>query len=224
MPVNDPTPAPKPLAAPFPVVEIFESLQGEGYNTGKRAVFVRFGGCNLTCPWCDTDHARFDWLDIESILARVAAFAPRAVVVTGGEPVAQPGLGLVLDRFKERGYWIGLETNGLLALPEAWAARIDYVSASPKACFAARYEDHRMVRRADEVRIVVESGIEGGIEAFCRDMRRQIESPRFYLAPREWEGRFNWDETIRLLGTLNEELRAGKWRLSVQTHKLAGIR
>jgi len=204
----------------YPVVEIFESVQGEGYNTGKEAVFLRFGGCNLACPWCDTQYQVFGTLDEETIVARVAASRAKALVLTGGEPFIQEGLEPLLVRFKDLGYWIGVETNGLQAPPPAWLRRIDYVAVSPKALYADLYDDERMVRRADEVRIVVD----GDTRAFCRDMRDRIEAAHYFLSPCERGGVFNVEETVRLLGVLNRGRRDGKWLLSLQTHKLSGLR
>jgi organic radical activating enzyme len=100
----------------YPVVEIFESVQGEGYNTGREAVFLRFGGCDLNCPWGDTDWRTFEPLDADAIAARVSAFKTKALIVTGGEPFIQDDLGPLLGRFKDLGYWIAAETNGLTAL------------------------------------------------------------------------------------------------------------
>jgi len=207
-------------AAPhYPVVEIFESVQGEGIHTGKPVVFVRFGRCNLACPWCDTDFRQFQMLDAEAILAQVAAFTPRAVILTGGEPFIQKRLDFLLTQFTELGYWIGVETNGLRRPPAAWVRQIDHVAVSPKACYATRYADTRMMRRADEVRIVVD----GDAGDFCRDMRRRIRAAHYFLSPCERGGVCNVEATIRLLGTLNCGRRSGHWLLSLQTHKLAGL-
>lgn len=204
----------------FPVVEIFASVQGEGYHTGKPVVFVRFGRCNLACAWCDTDHGRYELLDDLTIVARVAALGLKAVILTGGEPFIQQNLGVLLARFKNLGYWIGAETNGLQRLPPAWRRMFDYVSVSPKARFAAQYDDARMVRRAEEVRIVVD----GDVQPFCREMRRRIRAAHYFLSPCERRGVFNVEATIRLLGALNQRVRGDHWLLSFQTHKLAGIR
>ena len=204
----------------YPVVEIFESVQGEGYNTGKEVVFLRFGGCNLACLWCDTQYQVFETLDEEAIVAQVTAFRPKALVLTGGEPLIQEGLEPLLVRFKDLGYWIGAETNGLQAPPQEWLRRLDYVAVSPKALYADLYDDERMMRRADEVRIVVD----GDVRAFCRDMRDRIEAAHYFLSPCERDGAFNVEETVRLLGVLNRGRRDGKWLLSLQTHKLAGLR
>jgi organic radical activating enzyme len=140
--------------------------------------------------------------------------------VTGGEPFIQEGLGGLLERFKELGYWIGAETNGLVAPPQEWARRIDYVAVSPKALYAELYDDETMVRRADEVRIVVD----GDARAFCEAMRDRIEAEHYFLSPCERDGGVNVEETVRLLGVLNRSRRRGKWLLSVQAHKLGHFR
>lgn len=204
----------------YPVVEIFESLQGEGYNTGQRMVFVRFGGCNLACPWCDTDFRDYAMLGGTDLLSRVTAFGVRSVLLTGGEPMIQKELGVLLSDLKDAGFWIGVETNGLLAPPPDWKRRIDYLTVSPKAMYAELYDDGSMVREADEVRIVAD----GEARAFCEDMRARIDARRYYISPCEREGVFNIAESVRLLGELNRGRAGGKWRLSLQTHKLAGFR
>ena len=204
----------------YPVVEIFESLQGEGYNTGKPVVFLRFGRCNLACPWCDTPYGAYEMLEEDAVVARVAAFRCRALVVTGGEPLIQEGLGALLSRLKDLGYWIAVETNGLERPPEEWLRRIDYMAVSPKALYEALYDDERMVTAADEVRVVVD----GDVQAFCVSMRDRIAAERYYLSPCERDGGTNVEETVRLLGMLNRSRKTNKWLLSFQTHKLAGLR
>ena len=74
----------------YGLVEIFESLQGEGRNTGRPCVFVRFAGCNLACPWCDTDTSRRFALSRDDLLAEVRMFRAKNVILTGGEPTIQP--------------------------------------------------------------------------------------------------------------------------------------
>ena len=203
----------------YQVAEVFESLQGEGYNVGMAAVFLRFGRCNLACPWCDTAHDVYGTLDGDAVVARVTAFRAKNLIVTGGEPFLQEGLGALLARFKALGYWIGIETNGLLAPPQEWLRHIDYMAVSPKARVAERYLDTQMVRRADEVRIVVD----GDVRAFCVAMRLRIRAAHYFLSPCERDGVHNIEETVRLLGVLNHGWRDGKWLLSLQTHKLGGF-
>ena len=195
----------------YPVVEIFESLQGEGYNIGKEVVFLRFGRCNLACLWCDTDFAKYEMLDEDTVVARVTALKPKALILTGGEPFIQDGLEALLIRFKDLGYWIGAETNGLVAPPRTCMRRIDYVAVSPKALYAALYDDERMVTRADEVRIVVD----GDVLEFCEEMRNRIDASNYFLSPCEKGGAFNVEDAVRLLGSLNRGRRYGKWLLSL---------
>ncbi len=89
----------------FPIVEIFESLQGEGFNTGMPAIFVRFGKCNLTCPWCDTNYNQFEQWTLSDILAKVRDYSAKNVIITGGEPTIQPNLSLLLNQLKKEGYF-----------------------------------------------------------------------------------------------------------------------
>jgi len=205
----------------FPVVEIFHSLQGEGANTGLACTFLRLGGCNLACDWCDTDWLTSRPLPLSELVYAVQRLAGKRLIITGGEPLIHPHVTALLARFKEAGYWVAIETNATLALTAEQAALIDYVSASPKAAFAARYGAHQMLRRANEVRIPVD----GRIEAFCRDMRQRIQAEHYYLSPCERNGIFNIEESVRLLARLNEGMPySDVWGLSLQTHKLAGFR
>ncbi|NLL83014.1 MAG: 7-carboxy-7-deazaguanine synthase QueE [Lentisphaerae bacterium] len=204
----------------FRVIEIFESLQGEGANTGMPVVFLRLAGCNLACPWCDTDQSKFEMLTANQVIEQITAFNVKAVIVTGGEPTIHTGLEEVLTRLKGRGYWLGLETNGMERPPLTWVGLFDYVAVSPKAMFSPLYDDDQMIGEADEVRIVVD----GDVGEFCREIRNRIKAAYYFLSPCERGGEFNIKETIELLGQLNAGHRSGRWLLSLQTHKLAGFR
>ena len=92
----------------YPLVEIFDSLQGEGRNTGRPVVFVRFAGCNLACPWCDTDVAKRFALSCEDLLAEVKTYRTKSVVLTGGEPTIQVGMPELVAALKAEGYWIAV--------------------------------------------------------------------------------------------------------------------
>ena len=87
----------------YPLVEIFESLQGEGRNTGRPVVFVRFAGCNLSCPWCDTDVSRRFALSLEELVAEVKSFRAKSVILTGGEPTVQEGMPELVDALMSAG-------------------------------------------------------------------------------------------------------------------------
>lgn len=98
------------------ITEIFYSLQGETSRMGLPTVFVRLTGCPLRCRYCDTDYAFSGGqsMDIEKILDEVAAFSPRYVTVTGGEPLAQAGCPVLLTTLCDTGYSVSLETGGAL--------------------------------------------------------------------------------------------------------------
>ncbi|HEB5631493.1 TPA: 7-carboxy-7-deazaguanine synthase QueE [Mannheimia haemolytica] len=198
----------------FPIFEIFESLQGEGFNTGMPAIFVRFGKCNLTCPWCDTNYNQFEQWTLSDILAKVRSYSAKNVIITGGEPTIQPNLSLLLEQFKKEGYFLAIETNGLKEVP----AQIDYIATSPKRMYQEKYQ-RRCIEFANEVRIVVD----GEVQGFCEQIESQIKAEHYYLSPCEVEGKMNLLETITQIGLLNQRPNKPKWQLSIQTHKIVGI-
>lgn len=198
----------------FPIVEIFESLQGEGFNTGMPSIFVRFGKCNLTCPWCDTNYNQFEQWTLNDILAKVRSYSAKNIIITGGEPTIQPNLSLLLDQLKKAGYFLAIETNGLKEIPP----QIDYIATSPKRMYQEKYQ-RRCIDFANEVRVVVD----GEVQAFCEQLESKIKAERYYLSPCEVEGKMNLLETITQLGLLNQRANKPKWQLSIQTHKIVGI-
>ena len=197
----------------YELVEIFESLQGEGRNTGRPCVFVRFAGCNLACPWCDTDVRPRFRQTLEELVREVSAYKARSVILTGGEPTLQSAMDALVDALKTQGFWIAVETNGLLA--PAWLDRVDYVACSPKAEFAARYENPGVLRKADEVRVVASS--EDVVE-FARAIRGRLAATDYYVSPCEREGQVDFATAKAVLSRLDG------WSLSVQLHKLLGFR
>jgi organic radical activating enzyme len=176
--------------------EIFYSLQGEGAHTGTPAVFVRFSGCNLRCPFCDTQHEAGTMMSDEQILKEVAQYPARTVVLTGGEPGLWIDEALV-EALHALGKRVHIETNGTRRLPQG----IDWVTCSPK-------EDGALcVERVDEVKVVFTG----------QDVSPFLEIPAkvYFLQP--CSGR-NTEEVIRYI------LEHPQWRLSLQTHKLLDIR
>lgn len=193
----------------YKLVEIFESLQGEGRNTGRPVVFVRFAGCNLACPWCDTDvRPRFE-LALEDLVREIAGFRAKSVILTGGEPTLVNEMAELIAALKREGYWIGVETNG--TNEPAWFAQIDYVACSPKA----EYADRVKLQKAHEVRIVASSE---DIVSFCQTMRTRIAATDYYISPCERGGEIDFATAKSVLGKLDG------WSLSVQLHKILGFR
>lgn len=202
--------------------EIFSSLQGEGRHTGRPATFIRFSGCNLNCPWCDTKQLVKDVMTLSQIMAKVRLLKNRAVVITGGEPTVVPDLGELLLALKNEGFWLALETNGLKNIPEI--GLFDYVAVSPKYFYRSRYLSvEELVEKADEVRIVAENE---RMEDFCRKMRERIAAADYFVSPLEEGGKIHYRRAYNLLLKLNRK-ESGiwpPWSLSIQTHKVLGIK
>lgn len=205
---------------------IFSSIQGEGRNTGRPATFVRFAGCNLNCPWCDTQKQARQFLALPEIVSEVRRLGNRMVIVTGGEPTTVVGLGDVLKALKDDGRWLALETNGTLNIPEL--ELFDYVSVSPKFFYASHYSDATMIHSANEVRIVAENET---MVAFCRDMRGRIKADYYFISPLEENGVMHYRRAFNLMNRLNAVPRQSAadapwppWSLSIQTHKVLGLK
>ena len=193
----------------YDLVEIFESLQGEGRNTGRPCVFVRFAGCNLACPWCDTDVSRRFSQTLDELIAEIGQYKAKSVVLTGGEPTCVEAMPELVAALKERGYWIAVETNGTCDAP--WLQFADYVACSPKA----EFPNSLALSRADEVRVVASSEDAVG---FCREVQGRIAATDYYVSPCERNGEMDFATAKSVLSKLDG------WSLSVQLHKILGFR
>lgn len=197
----------------YNLVEIFESLQGEGRNTGRPCVFVRFAGCNLDCPWCDTAVGKRFELSLEELVAEVKSCRAKSVILTGGEPTIVEGMDELVAALKQAGFWLGVETNGLVAA--AWLDSVDYVACSPKYEFARLYETSDRLVRADEVRIVASSE---AVVGFARKMQATIRAADYYISPCDHDGKIDFEVAKAVLNALDG------FSLSVQLHKILGFR
>lgn len=193
----------------YDLVEIFESMQGEGRNSGRPCVFIRFAGCNLACPWCDTDRARRFSLSLDDLVKEVGGFRAKSVILTGGEPTLVGEMPELIAALKAEGHWIAVETNGTNE-PD-WFGFIDYVACSPKA----EFPDRLALTRADEVRVVASSE---DVADFCKDVRRRIAATDYYVSPCERNGTIDFATAKAVLAKLEG------WSLSVQLHKILGFR
>lgn len=175
--------------------EIFYSLQGEGFHTGVPAVFVRFAGCNLKCPFCDTQHEEGRPMSDEEIIAEVNRYPAPTVILTGGEPGLWVDTPLV-EALHRAGKYICIETNGTCPLPEG----IDWVTCSPKEGAAVR------LTHIDEVKVVYTG----------QDVRPylQLTARHYFLQPCSCS---NTEEVTAYI------MQHPQWRLSLQTHKLLNI-
>ena len=191
----------------YELVEIFESLQGEGRNMGRPCVFVRFAGCNLKCPWCDTDVTKRFSASLDELLAELGQYKAKSVILTGGEPTMQKEMPELVAALKKAGYWIGVETNG--TNDADWLGFVDYVACSPKRGASVRLVE------ADEVRVVAE---DEATADFCRKVRRQIAATDYYVSPCDRGDEIDYAAAKAALAELDG------WSLSVQLHKLLGFR
>ena len=209
----------------YQVKEIFYTLQGEGSHAGRPAVFCRFAGCNLwsgreqdrasaVCRFCDTDFVGTDgtlggkFKQADALARQIEAQWPvgdsahRFVVMTGGEPLLQVNSALI-DALHARGFQIAVETNGTIAAPPG----IDWICVSPKAGAAW------IQREGDELKVVWPQPALDWAELQAADFSHR------YLQPMDNQDRQRNTETCIALC-----LAQPAWRLSLQTHKITGIR
>ena len=185
------------------VNETFVSLQGEGHFTGTPAFFLRFSGCNLQCPFCDTNHQAFTELSEDKIVQEASQHKPRHIVITGGEPALQLTQTLV-DKLHEAGFFIQVETNGTLPLPKG----IDWVTCSPKGKL--------VLESVDELKVLYEG------EGTDLSIADQIQAKEYRLQPLDTGDEMR--NRIILRDTIAYVLQHPKWSLSLQTHKMLGIK
>lgn len=187
----------------YRVTEIFYSLQGEGFHTGRAAVFVRLAGCNLRCAFCDTDFSHSEPMSAEQIAGRVFAYSTNPdtlIVLTGGEPSLQVDQALV-DALHRHNQTIAIETNGTHKIPDG----IDWVTVSPKA------DGTVVLNRADEVKLVFTNQPVTDIQHWLTAIR----ASHYYLQPCSCS---NTEEVTAYIQAHPE------WRLSLQTQKYIHIR
>ena len=207
----------------YAVKEMFLTLQGEGAQTGMRAVFLRFAGCNLwtgreqdraqaICQFCDTDFVgmdgagggRFAGADkLADAVAQIWGDGPehRLVVCTGGEPLLQLDAKLI-DALHARGFRIAVESNGTVPAPDG----IDWLCISPKA------GADTVQRRGDELKLVYPQ------PALLPPQVESWDFAQFFVQPMDGP-----DQRANIAAAIDWCLANPKWRLSLQTHKVTGI-
>lgn len=190
------------------VNDIFYSLQGEGRNTGRAAVFIRFAGCNLRCPFCDTEFSEYREMSDEDIIRAIAGWPSRFVVLTGGEPTLQ-----VDDAFiallHANGYEVAMESNGTRPAPAA----IDWLTVSPKEAFTGG-NGRLAVTRCHELKCLFD-----GVTPVSD---YGVEADYYYLQPCDTG---DAERNRSVIAACIDYIRCNpKWRLSLQTHKLADFK
>lgn len=207
----------------YRIKEIFFTQQGEGKNTGKDFIFVRFSGCNLwsgkeknrasaVCSFCDTDFYGTDGINGGKYLAKeliekikslwISADSQIRVVLTGGEPLLQVDKPLI-DALKNEHIYIALETNGTLEAPDG----IDWICMSPKANTEIK------LKKGSEVKVVYPQ------KNLNPDDFNVLDFKNFYIQPMDSQSyEDNVSQAVKFC------MRNPNWKLSLQTHKILGIR
>lgn len=188
------------------VNEIFYSLQGEGFHTGTAAVFVRLSGCNLRCPFCDTNHASGTEMTEEEIVDAARRYPAPLVVVTGGEPSLFLTHSLV-EKLHAAGKIVAVETNGTHELPD----NVDWITLSPKDAFVPNARP--ILKRCNELKVVFDGN--------PLPDYNNIEAAHRFIQPCD-TGELERNSAI--IGSAVSYIQSHpEWRLSLQTHKILNI-
>lgn len=191
----------------YKINEIFCSIQGEGFHTGRAAIFIRFSGCNLSCPFCDTKHQEGQWYTVEDILAQIREFSAKFVVLTGGEPTLQVD-DCLIDDLTVEGYEVAIETNGT-ALPPL---NICWVTFSPKDMFCTNASP--VLRYCDEIKVVFTG----------KEFRtyENVNAKHRYIQPCDTG---DLEKNAAIMQQAVEFIKQNpQWKLSLQTQKILNVR
>lgn len=196
------------------VNEIIYSIQGEGKNSGKPTIFLRFSGCNLKCDFCDTNHLPNVKMTLIDIIKELEKYNTKIISLCGGEPSLQISKTLI-NTLKTLGYYLQIETNGLKQIPNG----IDHIVVSPKENLQKVYNNYKN-HRIDELRFVVTDDfqtkiLENEYFNYLVDISKNL-----ILSPVFDDGVLNKNSLNNILGLIKEN---PKISLSVQMHKLIGI-
>ena len=191
----------------YPVMEMFYSLQGEGYHQGKAAYFIRLAGCDVGCVWCDVkeswDASKHPVLSIEEIVSSALAHPGRLAIITGGEPLLY-NLDALTAALKKAGFEINIETSGSSPMSGNW----DWVCLSPKKFKAPLTES---IAAASELKVVIFNKHDfDWAETYAKQVPA---SCKLYLQP-------EWDKANEITPLIIDYIKANpNWELSAQLHK-----
>jgi 7-carboxy-7-deazaguanine synthase len=195
----------------YPVMESFYTLQGEGAHAGKAAYFIRLGGCDVGCIWCDVkeswDADKHPKLFVNQIVEEAKSHPGRMVVITGGEPLMHD-LGPLTKALHAHGFTINIETSGAHPL----SGELDWICLSPKKFKAPLPE---ILPLAHELKVVIYHKSDfAWAESFAGQVSKDC---RLFLQP-------EWDKREQMTPLIIEYIhRHPQWQLSLQTHKYIGV-
>lgn len=192
-------------------MEHFYTLQGEGYHQGKAAYFIRLGGCDVGCVWCDVkdswDLTKHPYYEIQDLTTQVLSTPAEIVVITGGEPLMH-NLDKLTKELKDAGLKTNIETSGAYPLSGSW----DWICLSPKKFKAPLPE---IPPAANELKIIVFNKSDFG----WAEKYAALVSPscKLYLQP-------EWDKAPGITPLIIDYIKAHpKWELSLQIHKYINV-
>ena len=195
----------------LPVMEEFYTLQGEGFNTGQAAFFIRVGGCDVGCKWCDVKESwnatDFPPISTDLVVQHAIAYPAKAIVVTGGEPLLY-NMDYLCQELHQKGIRIFLETSGSQPLSGIW----DWICVSPKKDAPPRKE---VALQANELKVIVHDNT----DFQWGEENAQIVSSSclLYLQP-------EWSRHEAMMPQIISYIQANpKWRISLQSHKYMHI-
>ncbi len=195
----------------LPLMEAFYTIQGEGYNTGKAAYFIRLGGCDIGCHWCDVkeswDAAVHPLTSVDTIVAQAQQYPGKVVVITGGEPLIY-NLDLLTGHLQQAGILTFLETSGAYPLSGSW----DWVCVSPKKF---KKPLPSVLSKADELKVIVFNKSDF---TWAEEHAAQVApNTRLYLQP-------EWSKAPQIVPDIVDYVKTNpKWQVSLQTHKYLNI-
>lgn len=200
-----------PVKSSLPVMESFYTLQGEGFHQGRAAYFIRLGGCDVGCVWCDVkdswDASRHPQQSIQEIVAAAAAHPGRLAVITGGEPLLHP-LDELTTALQTAGFETNIETSGSSPMSGRW----DWVCLSPKKF---KFPLPGAIAAADELKVVIFNRSDF---TWAEQYASQVKPGcKLYLQP-------EWDKKDQMLPLIIEYIKDHpKWELSIQSHKYINV-
>lgn len=195
----------------LPIMEQFYTIQGEGFNTGKAAYFIRIGGCDVGCHWCDVkeswDANIHPLTKINDVITNVQAYNAQSVVITGGEPLIY-NLNLLTKKLKEKNIATFIETSGAYELSGNW----DWICLSPKKTMLPLQS---IYQKAHELKIIIFNQHDF---IWAEEQAKLVnENCYLYLQP-------EWSKQEQLLPKIIEYVKLNpKWMISLQTHKYMNI-
>ncbi|MCB9187319.1 MAG: 7-carboxy-7-deazaguanine synthase QueE [Flavobacteriales bacterium] len=195
----------------LPIMEEFYTIQGEGHHTGKPAYFIRIGGCDVGCHWCDVkeswDASIHPLKSVDKVVEHAAAQTAKTVVITGGEPMTF-NLNYITQQLKKRGISVHIETSGA----HNFSGTFDWVCLSPKKNSPPKSEYYE---KADELKVIVYNRHD--FEWAKEHALKVSDKCRLFLQP-EWSKR---DEMMPLI--VDFVMENPEWNVSLQSHKYMNI-